>query len=56
MEMLYSIAELVKARALDKYSPYLIKAALKQTGKKEFSLKDAISIVETYANKTKGAR
>lgn len=56
MEMLYTIAELVKARALEKYSPYLIKAALKQTGKREFSLKDAISIVEIYANKVKGVR
>lgn len=50
-EMPYSIEELVKARVFSEYSPYLIRAALKQAGKTEYGVTEAKKIIEAYAKK-----
>ena len=48
---MYTIAELVKAARNLGYSPLLVEAALKRTGKKKFELDEALAIIKEFAEK-----
>lgn len=52
--MPYTINDLVGAKKLENFSPYLIRAALKKTGRTEFTLDEAVDIVINFANERKG--
>ena len=52
---MYTIKELVAAaRKQFGYSPALVEAALKLSGKKKFTLEEAQAIIEAFANREVG--
>ena len=46
---MYTINELIKASKTLGYSPVLIEAALRSTGKKKFKLEEAKQIIKEFA-------
>lgn len=52
--MPYAINDLVGAKKLENFSPYLIRAALKKANKTEYTLDEAVDIVTNFANERKG--